>query len=243
MIKILNLLCCTALLTSGTDAMAEEYEKNGMPCVAEVCIGDGLAELAKVPWKRSEDIPVFSKGPAYVINRKLDQYDLQTLRSAFRGNVEKAGPYLQANKFDALALPLLAQVRVACDGTRDNLVGTYTTASGNPTEVHISLVNIGSDTSTQRWTVTGIVRTFPKAVTEDQSKAVYADLVKRYAKYGAGNALFWTGLKPGDGQVGVLYNVGGIGVALNLSRWASNNAYDQLKQHPECGGTAKISVD
>ena len=32
-------------------AFADEYKKNGLPCVAEICIGDGLEEMARVKWE------------------------------------------------------------------------------------------------------------------------------------------------------------------------------------------------
>jgi hypothetical protein len=51
------MLLKAVVISIGTFALAntaysQDVEKNGQPCVTEICIGDGLAELQKIEWDR-----------------------------------------------------------------------------------------------------------------------------------------------------------------------------------------------
>jgi hypothetical protein len=145
-------------------------------------------------------------------------------------------PFLTDGLFDSIALPELSKVSAACE--MNQLVGTYTTTSGNPTRVGISLFPGQTDTSTQVWTVVQISRTFPNAVSEQQKSEVEAELTKRYFKFGAKNMNI-KNPKPGEGRYSQSYSPFGF----NLLLFKGVNMSDRLKLHPLCGGKAKVSVD
>jgi hypothetical protein len=81
---------------------AQSYEKNNMPCVAELCVGDGLADRFHVKWEPAKD-PIGTP----VRSRSLAPYELARTSETFRGNVKLVAPYLSAGTFDNNTLPLL----------------------------------------------------------------------------------------------------------------------------------------
>lgn len=215
---------------------AQELEKNGQPCVAEICIGDGLVELQKIEWDRAKNPFSDKNKPLYTSTRKLSESDLKMLQKKFRGELAASGPFLADGLFDSIALPELSKVNAACE--MNQLVGTYTTKGGNPTRVGISLIPGQSDTSTQVWTVVQISRTFPNAVSEQQKSEVESELTKRYFKFGAKNMNI-KNPKPGEGRYSQNYSEFGF----NLLLFKGINMSDRLKLHPLCGGNSKVSVD
>ena len=108
---------------------AQSYEKNGLPCITELCVGDGLEELSKIKWDRAKSALSLMGKPDYVGSRPMGASDITTVKQIYRGDVSKAVPYLSHEAFDAKAIPLLASITAACG--RKELQGTFTTESGN----------------------------------------------------------------------------------------------------------------
>jgi len=216
---------------------AQEFAKNGLPCVSEICLGDGIAELSKVQWDRAKNPFSSQQMPLYTAVRKVNASETQIVKLKFRGDTEQAAPFLLDQQFDALALPSLAHITAACE--QNELIGTYTTQSGNPTRVGISLIPRQSDTSVQHWTVTSIVRTFPKAVSAEQKAEVEAELTNRYYAFGANNPGI-KNAKPGEGRFFSNY---GSTFGFHLSLFTGIDKANRLKLHPSCGGTTKIKID
>jgi hypothetical protein len=150
-------LLLTLFLFGPTIASAQSYEKNNLPCIPELCLGDSLAELGKLKWDRAKSPFSLTSGkPDYVGSRPLSSYELAEAKRVYRGDVNKAAPYLSTGAFDQTTIPLLAAVTAACQ--KQELQGAFTSPSGNPTIVKISLLPDRGDAAIQRWTVTSISR-------------------------------------------------------------------------------------
>ena len=226
-----------ALLAAPHLCLAQELEKNGLPCVAEVCLGDGIAELSKVQWDRAKNPFSSAQKPLYTSTRKVSEGEMKILNSRFRGDLAQGAPFLYDNLFDASALQPLARVTAACE--RNELIGTYTTASGNPTRVAIALTPSQTDTTVQRWTVVSISRSFPAAVSNEQKSQVEAQLAERYRKFGAGN-MHIKNPKPGEGRFFANY---GTSFGFQLSLFRGIEEANRMKLHPSCGGTGTVKID
>jgi hypothetical protein len=225
------------LLLTAPLCLAQEFEKNGLPCVAEICLGDGIAELSKVQWDRAKNPFDKSEKPNYTATRKVSEREMKFLQSNFRGDLAQAAPFLYDKMFDSGALSSLPRVTAACE--KNELIGTYTTQSGNPTRVGIALTPSQADTSKQRWTVVSIVRTFPAAVSNEQKTQVEAQLAERYHAFGANNRKI-KNPKPGEGR---FYFIHGSPFGFNLLLFRGIEEVNRLKLHPACGGTAKVKID
>lgn len=213
---------------------AQEFEKNGLPCVSEICLGDGLVELSKVHWDRAKNPFSDPKRPLYTSARKLNDGELGLVKSVFRGDVVSVAPFLKDNFFDSGALAGLARVTAAC--ARHELIGTYTTQSGNPTRVGISLIPNQTDTTKHQWTVVSITRSFPAAVSNEQKAEVESQLAERYAAFDIRKT---ANAKPGEGLFN--WNFGSFGFHLLL--WRGIEEGNRMKLHPACGGTEKVRID
>lgn len=215
---------------------SQGLEKNGLPCVAEICLGDGIPELSRIQWDRAKNPFSSPKKPLYTVSRKLSKSEMNMLQSRFRGDLVQAAPFLADNLFDSVALSSLSRVTAAC--AKNELIGTYTTPSGNPTRVGIALTPSQSDVSKQRWTVVSIVRSFPSAVSEEQKAEVEAELAKRYYIFGAKNPNI-KNAKPGEGRFFPNYGTFGF----NLLLFRGLEEHNRMKLHPACGGATKVGID
>ena len=61
-LKALALALPLAVMSCG--AAAQELEKNGLPCVPELCIGDSLQDLAKISWQPAQQRYKLNNKPA-----------------------------------------------------------------------------------------------------------------------------------------------------------------------------------
>jgi hypothetical protein len=197
--------------------LAQQFVKNGLPCVAEICLGDGLAELSKVQWDR---VKIGKASEAYV----------KLLRAQFRGDLVQAATFLGHSQFDSTALSPLSRVTADCGRLARNLTGTYTTQSGNPTHVDIALIpRSKTDPSKHQWTVVSISRRYPAAVSNEQRKQIEAQLAERY---GAFDFLKRKNPKHGEGRY-----ISTNGHSLVLHREVEGIL------HPACGGSSKVNID
>jgi len=230
-------VCFLSLLIPAT-ALAQGYEKSGMPCISELCIGDGLPELGKIKWDRAKSDFSITGKPDYVGSRPLPATAITLIKNVYRGDVTKAAPYLNYQAFDASGLALLPHVTAAC--AVQELRGTFTSQNGNPTTVKIALLSDKKDVAIQRWTVTTISRDFPSAVSAAQKADIRKQLDERYTRFNVSR-----GIQRG---IDALYSIhddpllkGPYG--FNLSLKIPFNELERERQHPACGGQRKISVD
>jgi len=217
---------------------AQGYEKKGLPCIAELCIGDGLSELQKIQWDRAKSDFSITGKPDYVGSRPLPATADASVKSIYRGDLTKAAPYLSYQAFDGAALALLPNVTAAC--ATQELRGTFTSQNGNPTTVKIALLSDRQDVAVERWTVTSIARNFPMATSDKQKADIRAQLDGRYDRFSVSR-----GIQRG---IEAIYSVhddpllrGHYG--FNLSLKIPINEAERERQHPACGGQRKVSID
>jgi hypothetical protein len=231
-----SLALCATLL-AGLPCAAQDYEKNGQPCLAEVCIGDSLADLAKTKWDAAKVGGYVNNNYQAVAVSKITTNDLERLKPFYPQPAASAAPYLHYKLFDNAALATLSGVTAAC--ADHVLTGTFTSASGNPTMVMISLMSDAADPSRQTWRVRNVIRKFPGAVSKEQVAEVRAQLKERYARYIVGNPKVGGG-KPGEGRV----TLGGYSdVQFGMYMRRGPEEANRLKLHPACGGSAKVKLD
>ena len=217
---------------------AQQFEKANYPCIAEICVGDSLPELSKIQWDRAK--LTFSgpdNKPVYVDSTRVQDRDLKLLQETYRGAVAPAARYLQAEAFDQNALRLLQAMTADC-GTHQ-LVGSYTSQGGNPTAVKISLVPLENDTATQRWVVVSISRSYPAAATQAQRADIEKQLQPRYRRFDLANGI------PRGVNGSFSINPSGFSAPFGFSLllMSKPSELDRRRQHPQCGGSKKVSVD
>ena len=223
-----------ALTLCGAHAasMGQSLEKNELPCVAELCIGDGLAELAKIQWTPAQSSYKVNNKVQLTSDKKLTDDDMRMLRTTYPAAGD-AAPFLHERTFDASALPVLARVAAACQ--TNELTGTYGKGTDTPTRVGISLTPSLADPSKQVWTVTTIVREFPSAVTNEDRAAITKLLTARYGKFGAGTRTVED--KPGGGRF-FPSSMAKFGFGLSLNRGTDEAA--RMLMHPSCSAGDKV---
>jgi len=219
------------LLAFQPTSYAQVVEKNGLPCVQELCIGDGPAELAKIDWAPATTSFKVNNKVQTTAERKLSDDDVRALKAVFP-DVGDSAPYLYEKQFDGAALKSLAKVSTACDV--NELFGNYGTGTGAPTKVGISLVPSLTEAGKQAWTVTSIVRDFPSAGSNEERAGINKMLTARYGKFGAGSREL-PPAKPGEGRF-FLGSMANFGFGLSMIRAADEAR--RLKTNPMCAAKA-----
>ncbi len=216
------------LLAMSPASFADTLEKNGLPCLLELCLGDGLPELAKIQWTPAQTSFKINNKVQHTSERKLSEDDLKALKAIYP-NAGEAAPFLYEKQFDTSALAALGQVTSACDV--NEMFGVFGTNTGAPTKVGISLMPSKTDRKAQAWVVTSIVREFPSATSIEQKANVTTLLKRRYGKYGAGSKEL-PPAQPGEGRF-FLGGMANFGFGLSLVRATDEGT--RMKTHPSCG--------
>lgn len=229
-ISIIIALLVSSISTANADQ--NTYEKNGMPCMDEVCLGDSLEELSKVNF---DTATMMGKGTPPVSSYKPRQNEIDMLSSKYKGNIKPISTYLSRSQFDNKTIQGLAEITATCT-LGANLDGTFTSKGGNPTQVKISLLPT-SDTSKQAWIVTGIYRSYLSAKSEEQRKEVHTEMDARYNKYTKGMTK--------SGKPVYLYNTGYTSnpERVTLLLPSGLDIQNQLVLHPLCGGKNAVHLD
>jgi hypothetical protein len=207
--------------------LAQSLEKNGLPCLVEICIGDGLTELSKIQWTPAQTSFKINNKLQNTAERKLSEDDLKILRAVYP-NAGEAAPFLYEKQFDSTALAGLARVTAACDV--NELFGAFGTQGAIPTRVGISLSPSLTDSSRPTWTVTSIIREFPSATSIEEKAELTLRLKQRYGRFGASGKEL-PPAKPGEAR----YFLGGMahfGFGLSLVR--APDEEKRMKAHPLC---------
>jgi hypothetical protein len=169
------------LIAVSHTCFADDYQKNGLPCLAELCIGDGIAELKKIQWE-SVDLTGFSRAK----NDTTAYFD-GIIAAHYKGDISKQTTlFLKSTSFDGMALPLLARISAACEGA-EGLSGVYKSKSGAKTKVFIRMSQSTRDSAEQQWVVSMIQQSFfnsdgTRYATQDIKNAEM-QLVERYKKF------------------------------------------------------------
>jgi hypothetical protein len=224
----LKLIVFALPLLAISPVQADELVKNGLPCVEEICLGDGIAELSKLKWNTAHNPIKLGNKSVATSARQLNASDLQSLKQTFPEPGD-AGAFIYDKQFDATGLPALSRVPAACE--TNELFGTYISTIGIPTRVGISLTSFPAAPGKQAWTVTTIAREYPTATSNQEKSVITSELSKRYYKFGAGTQAT-ADPKPGEGRFIASGGMNRFGFALSLFR--GNDEEKRLKQHPAC---------
>lgn len=215
------------LLVVHSTSLAQELEKNGLPCVAEVCLGDSVNDLSKIQWAPAQQSYKLNNKPVLIAARKLSDDEARLIQAGYP-NAGEAAPYFLERQFDATSLPLLARVGAACEA--NELFGSYGSSGSMPTKVGISLMPTKADPAKQAWVVTTIIREFPSAQSNDDRAALVGQLVQRYHRFGAGNRVIQSN-KPFEGR---FMPSGSSRFGFGLSMVRPTGEAVLMKQHPAC---------
>ena len=233
--KILSILIAT-VLTGITVSPAKADNPslvNGMPCVAEVCLGNSLKNLANIKW-----LSVDSKIAPY---RRI-----QAIKGTLLGtdaSIKAFVPYLYSFSMDKKGIVAASHVKI-CEISRiNNLRGTYLSKSGNKVNVEFMLVS-SSDGKSQDFSVSNITTTLANTsrLTGDQIDEVNRDLATKYG------ALRNTILSNPQDEVKVYANhslYGGRDVEIILNFNSGMSFPDRarlLRKYPGCA-SPKINID
>lgn len=168
------------------------FEKNGFPCVAEICIGDGLLELQNIHWQLVEEKDIESDTRIEI---------LRDIKLGLKGNFPtQVIPFLVAYKFDATVLPMISGITAVCGIKYGGyLRGNYVSDNGNRTEVGISFMPKSIDSTEQQWTVSRIRRYVETRMNEQDVVAAEHKLGERYTKFVKGiNSYGYSGRRDTD---------------------------------------------
>lgn len=227
--KFIALALPLTLFSPAYAAETAPLEKNGLPCVEELCLGDSLAQLSKIKWLPAESPVKVNNKAVLTAARQMSDSDLLMLRSTFP-DPSQAGPYFYNKQFDEAALPGLTRTMAACES--HELFGTFISPNGSTTKVGVSLLPVTTDPARQAWTVTTIARDFPGTANNQERSVVNEELKKRYFKFGASNPDVGNP-KPGEGRF-YANGLSRAGFALSVVR--ANDETKRMKLHPSCSG-------
>ena len=231
--KILSILVATTL-TGATISPAQADKPSlisGMPCVAEVCVGDYLKNLGNIKW-----LSVDSKIAPY---RKS-----QPIKGSILGTdaaIKAFTSYLHSYSMDKKGITAASQVKF-CEISRVNdLRGTYLSKSGNKVVVEFKLFS-SNDGKSQEFSVSDITTTLANTgrLTGDQIDEVNRDVAQKYG-----------GLRPlpfGERGTGVRVdhsNFGGRDVEIVLQFTDGLLFADSarlLRKYPGCA-SSKININ
>ena len=176
------------LLGNSYQAGAEEYVKDGNPCLNDICIGDNISTLMqkKIPWVQvkgySGENYAKYKPNSIAINRGKELVAPQP-----ESNYKNAIFYLttpsiigSANgggSFDARGLEQISKVHGFCRGL--TLEGKFKSKSGYLTTVSMTLVP-SDDGASQDFFIRHIIRDFPRNTTIDDKFQVESEFTERY---------------------------------------------------------------
>jgi hypothetical protein len=171
--KILSILVATAL--TGTTVLPALADKpsivNGMPCVAEVCVGDYLKNLGNINW--------------ISVDSKIAPYKRLPIKKGLMVGTDAAiktfEPYLDTYSMDKKGIAAASHVKLCNISHLHGLEGTYFSKSGKKVAVEFDLVPL-NDGKSQEFFVSKITTTLPntRILTEDQAKEIDRDVIKKY---------------------------------------------------------------
>jgi len=219
----LTFVALVIAMTMGAQAAAAASPEP-MPCVDQICLGDGTKALGTTNW---DEIPSAAARP-------MTRRQQQKLDATYKGRFDEIASSLAQGKFDHRVLRRLDRVEAACGG--NSLTGQFTSAGGNPTRVTLSLLPNAS--GQQSWQVTAITRTFPAARNRRQQQEVQQQLDARYGRYD----MHRRSLKPGEASY--LYSwVGMPALVLNLVVPLPAVLETRYAMNPLCPRARALSID
>lgn len=164
-LRILLILAVVALTASCSKSVE-------MPCIKEICLGDGLEKLQGISWE-----PMPNMGYTYDAS--------VVAKWGYNQKAEKIINWLAAGRFDAQTLPLLGGItwcgpNYAPNSDLDSsLKGKFKSESGHDTTVYIKLIPSANNPAEQNWKVVAIGRSY-RYSSNEQREQLENDLRKQY---------------------------------------------------------------
>lgn len=220
-IKFLQLFLLSAGIAFSPVTFAAE-----MPCVKEVCLGDGLDKLRGIKFK-----PVNSARAEKLSARKrADRAEL----FGFQGG--EAPAYVLLGEFDENVLSDMGNIKTACRYS-NVLEGAYVSESGHKTNVQVS---IWPDKSgNMKWVVKGISRAYKGLQSRGESEQLIQDLREKYAQWDAAK-----NGQPKPGNAGMmLIPLREPVLSLMLAPTAEMIQAEIYKNNPLCKPAKKVNLD
>ncbi|MEP6875111.1 MAG: hypothetical protein ABI887_12165 [Burkholderiales bacterium] len=173
-------MAVTLVLLSAAAAHSEDKPPfmNGMPCVAEVCIGDDARTLGDIPWAAAlnpaNDVPL--------ARSSVSDEALSRLGDVLEGDddaVRTLAPYWYLHRLDKVALAALTEIRAVCANVSisERMTGTYRSKQGLLTEVSVEPVPTEMGL---RFEVASIVQYLEAPLGDGQLKAIADEFKARY---------------------------------------------------------------
>lgn len=198
-----------------------------MPCVKEVCIGDGLDKLRSIKFQ-----PVNTSRVEKLSKRKRAD------RVEKYGGFKDTQPpdFLILAEFDENALDDIAKIKAACSPLNE-LNGIYISESGHKTNIHLALWPDKS--GNMEWLVKGIGRAYKGLQSRGEADQLIQDLREKYAKWDTGKVG-----QPKPWEAGMmLVPVREPVMTLFLAPSLEVIYADAYKKNPLCKPTRRINVD
>jgi hypothetical protein len=178
-IALLSLGLANSIVTQAI--ASERYEKNRMPCVAEVCIQDNIQELTNINWipvdKELRNVPNKNQNKGW--KAIGDSKALQNLL-----------PYLSGGIIDKKGIKLLPQIKGFCTMPRFNpiFLAHYIGKDGKHVQVTFSLLP-SSDQKSQKIVVSEIKKLISNTeISPSQTESLFAEAEKRYPSSNKGGS-------------------------------------------------------
>jgi hypothetical protein len=205
---------------------------NGMPCIAEVCIGDDIKSLKHIQWK---SIDLTDIAPQYL--RKIDNLAIGT-----PADIKAFTPYWNARVVDKKAILILSRLKAVCKTSSYNrpLRGQYIAKNGKPVSVTFSIIP-SPDRKSQRIVVTRIFKLLHEGqMTTQQSNDLIQAIKKQYAEIPSNDSLLISAYPTAEFGIAEVFQQG-------LQLDAVGNSYNRIKDEdiqtfPGCAGE-RIPLD
>lgn len=227
-----NLICSTFKKLSLSAALGfvvlstQTLQAAEMPCVKELCIGDGLDKLHGINFQ-PVNIERVNKLSA---RKKAD-------RSHMYGHQGKdPSTYILLGKFDKNALSDMANIKTACT-PNNGLEGVYESESGHKTTVQVAMWP--DQSGNMRWLVKSISRAYKGIESRSESDELIQSLNEKYAKWHIGKVG-----QPKPGNAGMLLvPVREPAISLFLAPTAEVIQSTNYKTNPLCKPTKTTNLD
>jgi hypothetical protein len=168
----------SASLTSAARAEGTA-DKNGWPCVNEICLNDGLSELKKISWTIAPIAADSKYVPVISLDRALDE----DFASTIKGNAKELHQLRKQSTLGAIdirGINILERIIASCKFS--TFTARYKSKTGQDTKVEITSIPI-NDSGDFAFRVTNIERVLPNTLNTSQVKEIEQSLIQRYGDF------------------------------------------------------------
>lgn len=159
---------------------ADDFLKNGNPCINSVCINDDIMSIQQVNWQEAKNMlgkPVKSMK----INNNYLSNVMKKLAPQDKNTVVNAAPYIISGSFDSTGIAALTKIKGYCEAfPLAGLKGEFKSASGYTTVVYADVIP-SADGKNQTINVRSIRRQYPNELTTEQANQLEKQFEMAYS--------------------------------------------------------------